>query len=303
MANFREAPRLPVAVVVIGWNSGAALVTCLAAALRESPAEVLLIDNGSTDASIDQVRAKLPRVRIISLAENLGFAAASNLGVHCSQAPLVFFLNDDAVLEPGHLTHLVAALLRRPDAASVQGKLVSRQGGAQRIDSAGILLGARALRPLDRGHGELDHGQYDRPGEIFGPTGAAALYRREALMSIPEGPFDASLFAYYEDVDLAWQLNRRGWRHLYAPAAVAVHPRRGPEGKPVAISARAYLNRYRVWRKNEDWWRFALYGPGALLWESARLLRLGLRRPAFLAHILCQAVGLPPAAAPSAHLI
>ena len=292
---MRRPASLPVAVVVVAWNSGPALLDCLRAALAEAPAEVLLVDNGSTDAAVAAVRAQLPAVRGLSLAENHGFAAASNLGTCMSQAPFVFFLNDDAVLERGHLRRLLAALQAQPGAASAQGKLVTHRHGRRHIDSAGIVLHAHALRPLDRGHGELDRGQYDASGEIFGPTGAAALYRRSALADLPEGPFDAALFAYYEDVDLAWQLRRRGWRHLYVPQALAEHPRRGPDVKPTRIAARAFLNRYRVWRRNETWWRFASYAPLALLWESARLLRVGRRRPALLAQIFRLAAGLPPA--------
>ena len=73
--------------------------------------------------------------------------------------------------------------------------------------------------------------------EAFGPSAAAALYRREALEEV--GGLDETLFAYYEDVDLAWQLGNRGWRHLYRPEVVARHERRGPDEKPAAIAARA----------------------------------------------------------------
>jgi GT2 family glycosyltransferase len=143
-----------------------------------------------------------------------------------------------------------------------------------------------ALRPVDRGHGEIDRGQYDAPSECFGPSGAAALYRREALQSVGPEVFDEALFAYFEDVDLAWRLRRGGWRHLYEPRAMAYHTRRGADAKPVPIAARAFFNRYLVWLKNESLWRFCLYAPMAIPWEMMRLLRTLRRYPAFVAELV-----------------
>jgi GT2 family glycosyltransferase len=96
---------------------------------------------------------------------------------------------------------------------------------------------------------------------------------------LPDGVFDNALFAYYEDVDLAWRLGRLGWRHLYVPSAVAHHERRGPGSKPRSIAARAFTNRYRVWYKNETFKRFCTYAPVCVPWEIARLARLARRDP------------------------
>lgn len=279
------------AVVVVSWNSAGVLEACLRSALAQSPAEVVVVDNASTDSTVARWRHAFPSVRFIPMATNVGFAPGCNVGVACTQSPYVLFLNDDAELQPGYLPTLIHALEARPELASATGKLVCVRGGQRTIDSAGIELGAYALRPLDRGHGEPDLGQYDAAEDIFGPSGAAALFRRSAFAALgpQEGePFDARLFAYYEDVDLAWRLNRRGWRHAYVPTAVAHHGRRGPGNKPLAISARAFTNRYRVWRKNETWRGFARYAPLAIPWELVRLARLGRRNPRLLARILIE---------------
>jgi GT2 family glycosyltransferase len=274
----------PVAVVIVSWNSGPDLTACVRAALAEGPAEVVVVDNGSTDGSVEALEAEVPQARVLRMGDNVGFAAGCNVGVAHTVAPYVLFLNDDALLQPGYLARLVEALEAAPRAASAVGKLVYDQGGARRIDSAGLRLDAYALRPMDRGQGEVDYGQYDAPEEVFGATGAAALYRRAAFDAVG-GAFDAELFAYYEDVDLAWRLRNRGWQHLYVPGAVALHGRRGPGSKPAAIRARAFVNRYVVWLKNESAWRFAGYGGLALAWEAARLARIGMRDPQALRQI------------------
>src|SRR6185437_11883096 len=148
-------------VVVVAWNSGPALERCLNAALQQSPQEVVVVDNASTDASIARVRELFESVRVVRLAENVGFAAGCNLGVAVTHAPYVLFLNDDAELDPGYLSTLLAALEAQPRAASAVGKLVNVRREGRFIDSAGITLVWHALRPDDRGHGEADRGQYD----------------------------------------------------------------------------------------------------------------------------------------------
>jgi GT2 family glycosyltransferase len=276
---------LPVAVVVVTWQSAFEVEDSLRSALSEEPAEVVVVDNGSTDDTAEKVRTLFPGVKIVALAENRGFAAGCNLGLSETRSPYVLFLNADARLAPGYLKTLLAELDTHPRAASAIGKLISERAGKRFIDSAGIELCAYALRPTDRGLGEPDRGQYDQPTEIFGPSATAALYRRAALSELGLEVFDEDLFAYYEDVDLAWRLRRRGWSHLYVPTALAFHARRGADGKPLEIAARAFANRYLVWLKNESPIRFCLYAPVALPWEAARLLRRALHKPALLTGI------------------
>lgn len=292
--SFQEGPTPRVSVVLVTWNSAAVLPATLGALRPQEHLELVVVDNGSSDQSIRIVRELAPAARIIEQPHNLGFAAGCNLGLRATRGSYVLTLNDDAVLGDGYLHTLVAALEQRPDAASAVGKLVYRNGaGKQCIDSAGIVLRRRSLAPLDRGHGEVDRGQYDEPCDIFGPSAAAALYRRSALGGLGSPPLDEDLFAYYEDVDLAWRLGRKGWKHLYEPRAVAEHPRRGPDDKPAHIAARAFANRYLVWLKNESVWRFATYAPLAMSWEAARIGRRLFTRPQVLTGIP-QAVRLTP---------
>jgi GT2 family glycosyltransferase len=276
---------LPVAVVVVTWNSASEIEACLEAAFAESPQEVSVVDNGSHDGTPELVARRFPEALLSRFPENRGFSAGCNRGLAVTQAPYVLFLNADARPRRGYLATLLDALAQSGRAASATGKLIYEEGGRPYIDSAGIDLCAYALRPLDRGYGQPDEGQLDTPGEIFGPSGAAALYRRTALDAVGPEIFDEDLFAYYEDVDLAWRLRRRGYTHLYVPSAVCFHRRRGSEVRQGEIAARAFANRYLVWLKNESPARFALYAPIALAWESARLVRRAFREPSLLAGI------------------
>lgn len=271
-----------VAVVIPTWNSAAEIERCLTAVRPQSPAEIVIVDNGSRDDTVARVRALCPEARVIQNTENRGFSAACNQGVANSSAAHVLFLNADAQVDEGYLEMLVATLEGDPRAASAIGKVVYDENGTRYIDSAGISMTFWALRPNDRGHDEPDVGQYDTAGTCFGASGAAALFRRTALDDVGPEYFDEDLFAYYEDVDLAWRLANRGWVHRYEPSVTCHHRRRGYEGKPAAIVEAAFFNRYLVWLKNESLVRFCTYAPLALPWEAARLTRQLMRRPTVL---------------------
>src|SRR5439155_16165933 len=134
----------------------------------------------------------------------------------------VLVLNPDTVLRPNFIEELIHALDARPDAASASGKLLRMDSTT--IDSTGIVM-LRSQRHLDRGADEPDIGQFDKPEDIFGASGAAAMYRRPALEDarIDDEYFDEDFFAYREDADLAWRLRLLGWNSIYVPSAVALH--------------------------------------------------------------------------------
>lgn len=276
---------LPVSVVIITWNSANVIAECLASLEGQGCSDIHVIDNGSTDATLDIIsRAKLP-VQIHQEALNVGFSQASNIGIAKSTNPYLFLLNDDARLAPGYLATLTQQLEAAPKAATAVGKMVYQHLGKQYIDSAGINLGKYALCPLDIGHGCLDEAQFDEPCELFGPSATATLYRRSALSALGEKAFDESFFAYYEDVDLAWRLGLAGYTHLYVPEAVVEHCRRGPDEKPAHIRAQAFANRYLLFAKNESLGGFLLYAPIALPWEVVRIMKRVVTDPAILSRV------------------
>jgi GT2 family glycosyltransferase len=224
-----------VSVIVVTRNDAADLPVSLASALAQTgvSCETLVVDNASTDGSRDAASRFGPAVKLIDLPENVGFAGAMNVGIDATEGRYVLALNPDCRLAPDFAS-VLARRLDAPDAADVgsaSGRLLRAEGAdlapSGRLDSTGIYFTA-AGRHFDRGAGEPAAGRYEREDEVFGTSGAAGFYRREALKQtkISTGYFDDDFFLYREDADLAWRLRNFGWRCLYVPSAVACHRRR-----------------------------------------------------------------------------
>jgi GT2 family glycosyltransferase len=268
----RERPtadRPPVTAIVLNYN-GAELLDVVMPSLERQTyphLDVLVVDNGSTDGSAAKVRERWPRARVLEIPENVGVARALNEGVMESDAELIALLNNDIELEPRWIEELVAALLQHPEAASASGKLL-RFDRRDVIDAAGD--GMRwSSAAFNRGAGEPDTGQFDRPEPVFSACAGAALYRRAAFEDV--GPFDEDFFAYLEDIDWSLRAQLRGYASRYAPAAIAYHMRGATTG-----GAR---HRYRVLqRRNQIWLVLKNYPLGALVRRlpGIVLLNLGL---------------------------
>lgn len=220
-------------VVLITFDSARYLPRCIEGIRSQTDIdfEVVHIDNGSTDESVRLVRELLPEARTISNGENRGFSVAANQGIDAGSSEFVLLLNPDVFLFPGYARSLVEALRERGEQfGSATGRLRKGVGESieptDRIDSKGIRM-TRNGRHFDIGQNEADvDGEAVR--EIFGPSGAAALFRRSMLDDVRvEGEvFDSHFFAYREDADLAWRARLLGWRSIYVPHAVAIHVRR-----------------------------------------------------------------------------
>ena len=161
---------------------------------------------------------------------NLGYAAASNLGIGRGAAPYVLTLNQDVRLDPRYLVCLLDSMASDPHIGAAGGVLLHQEDPDGppdgRIDSAGIEF-RRGRYAVDIGQGDMDRGQYAGVREVFGVCAAAALYRRSALASVgdPHGVFDERFYMHKEDVDLAWRLRRAGFRAVVDQGARAYHAR------------------------------------------------------------------------------
>jgi GT2 family glycosyltransferase len=231
---------------------------------------VLLVDNASRDASGGVAALYSPRVRVLALAENAGFAAAMNAGIAATSGRYVLSLNPDCRLAPDYAATLVRRMDARPAAGSATGRIYRAEGAdlspTTRLDSTGIVFTSSG-RHLDRGSEEEGKGRYLHDEDVAGATAAAGMYRREALESakISTGYFDSDFFLYREDADLAWRLANLGWKCLYVSSAVAWHrrtnlpSRRGAQAE--AANRHSVKNRFLLRINNqtrEEFWRTLL---------------------------------------------
>jgi GT2 family glycosyltransferase len=248
-----------VSVVIPTWNGRALLDVALASLERQTLAadEVIVVDNGSSDGTVEHVRSRWPSVTLVALPTNTGFAAAANRGIDRASGEVVALINNDIELHPDFLRELVGALEVDPGVASAAAKMLRFDDRAV-IDAAGDTLRWSGIA-LQRGQGEADHGQYDAPGRVFSACAGAAAYRRSAFEEV--GSFDEAFFAYLEDVDWGFRAQLAGWGCAYVPGAVAYHvgsasPRRA--GRPDPFF-------YGLPRRNNVWMVLKSFPAGALL--------------------------------------
>lgn len=248
-----------VVVCIVTWNAAADLPGCLAsiAALRHRPLEVLVVDCASEDGSPDVARSHPPLgvpLRVIGLGENAGFAGGMNVALGRTRAPWVLSLNADARPAPDYVTRLLERAHAHPKlkVGAVTGRLVrprQEDGPARLLDACGMRL-TKTWRHLDRGSGEVDRGQLAVPEKVFGATGAASLFSRQALddAAVDGEIFDSRFHSFREDAELCFRLRERGWEVLYEPGAVAEHRRFNlPERRsalPPAVNYHSLKNRY-----------------------------------------------------------
>jgi len=211
----------PLSVVIANWNGLRYLPECFAALLPQLPpdAEVLLVDNGSTDGSLAWAREAYPAVRVVALRENLGFAGGVNVGLRAARGELLLLLNNDAFVERGFVAEMLEIMDRCPKVSAASAVLTFAHR-PEIVASAGIHLRRDGLA-LDLWAGRHVAELPDVPTEIMGPSGGAALYRRALLEDV--GLMEPGFFNYQEDVDLAWRALLRGWRSAVVPGARARH--------------------------------------------------------------------------------
>ena len=212
-----------ISVVVVNWNRVKLLRLCLESLARQTapPLEVIVVDNGSTDGSVEMIERDFPSTLVIRNTENKGFCAANNQGIDIAQGDLIALLNNDAEADPHWLAALAGVLEGRPEIGMAASKILVHSDPG-RIDKVGHLIFLDGQN-RGRGTGQLDRGQFDKVEEVLWPDGCAAMYRRAMLSQI--GGFDEDFFAYADDAELGLRARIAGWGCLYAPDAKVFHRR------------------------------------------------------------------------------
>ncbi len=284
---------LKCSIVIPNYNGLRFLQPCLDALRNQTYprelTEVILVDDASTDESVPFVQAHYPELRVIRLAQNSGLAVGCNAGAAAATGDLLVMLNNDTEAEPGWLAALAAAADAYPDAGAFASKMLLYDR-RDTLHNAGDVMGVDGI-PRNRGVWQRDEGQYDDQPVVFGGCGGGVAYRRAAWEQT--GGFDARLFMYLEDVDLAWRLQLLGWPAMFVPAARLYHYLSATGG---GVLASYYTGRNTLWVIAKDM-------PGPLLrrhfgrivaaqWRIMRDALAAWRGAAARARLRGQAAGL-----------
>ena len=262
----------PAAVIVVNWNSGNDLEKCLDALKNQTrlPRQIIVVDNASSDDSLNGIEEKFPQVELIRLDANTGFAHANNFGVKkVRDCDWIAFLNPDAFATPNWLENLLRAALENPDFAFL-GSHMQRHGTHDELDGTGDVYHVSGLA-WRRDHGLKISATKRVTGEVFSACAAAAMMRKDVFLEA--GGFDENFNSYFEDVDLGFRIRLLGHRCLYVANATVAHVGSGATHR-YSDYAIYHGNRNQVWAyvKNMPGVLFWIYLPQHLLVNAAALL-------------------------------
>ena len=208
-------------VVIPNWNGAGVIRACLdSLANQTEKVSVIVVDNGSTDKSVEIIEAEYPDISLLKHSRNLGFSGGVNAGIKYALglgAEYIALLNNDAVADSDWAKELSVVLDRNPKVGIAASKMIDAK--AKTLDSTGEFYTIWGL-PFPRGRGDSIDDQNENE-LIFGASGGASMYRSKMLRHI--GLFDNDFFAYYEDVDLSFRAQLAGWMVAYTPKAVVRH--------------------------------------------------------------------------------
>ena len=237
---------MKVTVIIPNYNGKHFLEPCLESLSRQSCQNfrILIVDNASTDGSIEYLEENYPHIERIVLDQNYGFSKAVNVGIRHADTPYVFLLNNDTTIDPGCIRELLRTIERSPRIFSVSSKMIQMYH-PDLIDSAGDLYTLVGWG-ICRGTGRPVE-NYTEESPIFSACAGAAMYRRSIFQEI--GYFDENHFAYLEDIDVGYRAKIYGYKNVYCPTAIVNHVGSGTSGSKynsfkVKLSARnnIYLN-------------------------------------------------------------
>jgi len=288
------------AVVIVSWNVQELLAACLQSVQADLVhsglwGQIWVVDNASSDGSVERIRRDFPETRLIASQRNLGFAGGNNTALRAmgfgagkpgeGRTPTdlpaaVLLLNPDTEVHAGALAALVNFLRQNPRAGIAGARLVFGDGSFQHsaFDFPGLWQLAIELLPLpgrlveSRLNGRYPPGLYEqgRPFSIGHPLGAALCARREAICQV--GLLDEQYHMYVEEIDWARRITAAGWQAYCVPAAVITHYGGQSTGQVrLASFSNLWASRYRFYRR---------YYPPLKVWLAAQIVRLGLRRRA-----------------------
>lgn len=275
----------------MNFNAGPLLARCVRSLLADDSAgtpEVVVVDNGSTDGSVEALEATGLPVQVVRAPGNVGYAAGANLGIATTGSPVVAVLNPDTEVRRGTGAALLARL-EESDVAAVGPRILNTDGTVypsgrampSTLDAVGhgLLFLVWPRNPFTRRYRYLD-ADYDSVREVDWLSGAAIWLRRSALDAV--GGWDEGYFMYVEDVDLCWRLRQAGWRIVFDPAGEVEHVQGTATGRrPYRMLARHHRSLFRFAAKRWQGPRRVLLLPAGIF----LVVRAGL---AMLHHVFAR---------------
>jgi len=267
--------------------------------------EIIIIDNSLNPDFSKEIILRHPHIKLYSSPSNLlSYCQALNTGINMSAGDFILCLNDDVLLSNDFIEKAMRGFKVNKRIGMVSGKIL--RFDKKTIDSSGLFLTIwRTAR--ERGYGQLDHGQFEKEGFIFGVNGAVAFYRREMLEEIKIGGeyFDSDFRFFYEDLDIAWRAQNSGWRGYFIPEAEVCHLRGGTARNGKGINkkyARRYLNdelqfdliknRYLAIIKNDSLLNLLFFLPCIVFYDIFVWGYIVFFRPTFIKEIFFKSIPL-----------
>lgn len=268
-----------IAVIIVNWNSGDYLGRCVKALSKQSVpvSRVVVVDNASTDDSLDSIVDLSDVVTVLHQQTNTGFAAANNRGIkECGEFDWIALVNPDAFVDSNWLKNVLKGINQNESAGAIACQMLQANDESL-LDGTGDIYHVSGLA------WRRDHGaQYEREGQtdvhdsnnerpVFAPCAAAAVYRREVLDE--SGGFDEDYFCYFEDIDLGFRLRLLGYSCIYLPDAIVYHVGSGVTGRDSDFSV-YHGHRNLVWTyiKNMPTGLFWRYLPQHILLNLVSIL-------------------------------
>lgn len=271
-----------ISIIIVSYNSQENIIACLGSIFAQGfkDYEAIVVDNLSKDSAKTIIKNTYPTVLLIENPENFGACYARNQGIAKASGRFILCLDQDVTLLPGFLENAHKTIESNACIGAVGPKIL--MSDSDTIYSSGIHF-SYFRRAYDIGSGRLDSKISGENKYVFGVSAAAALYRREALESIRQGReyFDEDFFYFFEDVDLSWRLQNKGWRQLYCPQAVCLHRAGRSRNKDSVSQYYCFRNRYLMIIKNESFFGFLRFVIVFFLYDLWRNLFMLLFNPKY----------------------
>ncbi len=209
-----------VGAIIVNYNGGEPILECIRSLQRQTlnPAHIVVVDNQSTDGSLEKIRALFPDVTVIENGYNAGWGVGCNVGIKSIDTEYVALINNDAYLDTRCLEEMVRAIQSRPYYGSCASKIFLWDS-PETIEVAGVVI-YRDGSSIARGRLQPSE-RYNDVEEVFCASDCCSLYRRQLLLQI--GLYDPDFFMYCDDTDIGWRLQLSEWKCVYTPKAMAYH--------------------------------------------------------------------------------